>query len=139
MINVPSHTILKRGLNIPIPCSHFKMMLSLKACVLCSPGSTQQPEGFSSDLKLRESMLGGVLHSRVFTVCQIHKPPLRCRQNEALLQLTPRASSQSRGQASCDKTQGLKIKVVSITISLPHSKDIPECKMPPSPQEVTLS
>lgn len=64
-------------------------MLSLKAYVLCSPGSTQQPEGFNSDLKLRESRLGGVLHSQVFTVCQIHKPPLRCRQIETLLQLTP--------------------------------------------------
>lgn len=59
MLNVPSYSILERGLNIPIPYSDFKMML--KAYVLCNPGSTQQPEGFNSDSKFRESMLAAGL------------------------------------------------------------------------------
>lgn len=72
MLNVPSHSILERGLNIPIPYSDFKMMLTLKAYVLCNPRSTQQPEGFNSDSKSRESMLAGGLGGGVAALRSDH-------------------------------------------------------------------
>lgn len=72
MLTVPLHNILGSGLNIPTPYLDFKIMLTLKAHVLCkalgrwvhTAAGGIQFFTFKSALMFRESMLGHLLRSQ---------------------------------------------------------------------------